>query len=926
MPLLDLRTAFTQLKNGAGTATAPSKLKPYHFWYGPGPAGPTLLVNAKSAISDKQIPAVNGKKPPAQDSCRGRLSVFDADDGLELHLFLKGSQKPSDLKTGLLAIAKKNSTTLKRVNLLNKEFNDEVSDQQSKANRQKLDDAVKALLDARPTLAGTVATWKKEEVADDEPVSTDTLSEGLAWLKDLELRMAAFEKSAGNAALAATQRNTDGETGKTRIKDLLTDALALACAGNQKAADERLRTLTEFGSNPNALADPDHPSGGGFEARLLGAATAARKRLMELSDRGTITAEEKTSISGTLAELVQGARERHGRGGAANLETAERMLRQVEALATKTRAPQQNAPAPQNPPVPGNRPPAMNRPPPKPGPALQNMRGDGNAHDLQRQAREDKQSDLNALATAARRGDELLQKPTSAELVESRVGASQDADQRRKATEQQHAATQKRVDELKGQPGGLARGYELGDPKGSGAFSYVVELNSKTDQSSLILKVNKNASRDEIEKEAAAAKALGVHPNIAQYFGTATVDGKEGIVMENVQGGTVQDFNTELNTRLKNHEISESEYWGALQFNLAKTLEALVFVEEQGYVHGDLKPANIMIDRATGEPKLIDLGSMTRKDDRPGKHTPGLQAPDSGNTIAHDVFAVGAMAYMEGEDRESFYKGRPGSKDFEFLAYGAQNNVLTEGGTREIPKDWRELPKPGIKLETPPAQRKPDDPDVGAPSPADHKPGSARADTAYVDFVNLLTHPDPAVRLSPKAALQHPFMKDRLLGDEQARTLIKGIVTPVEPAPQPLDVRVTSMLNQAVNVRGDLDATAAKVEVQIDKLAKGEALKAEETKGLDDDKLMLALRKGNRLLGDIGNLMKEVHDSKGGPRPESSAKGPSGGGPRGQSPLPTQTEALDASRRPLNVALGRLAQALKDRQKLVKPVQPVNKG
>jgi serine/threonine protein kinase len=58
---------------------------------------------------------------------------------------------------------------------------------------------------------------------------------------------------------------------------------------------------------------------------------------------------------------------------------------------------------------------------------------------------------------------------------------------------------------------------------------------------------------------------------------------------------------------------------------------------------------------------------------------------------------------------------------------------------------------------------------------ADMPSGKHPAESAYTEFINLLMHPDPAKRLTPEQALQHPFMQaeNRVLGDEQARHVLQ---------------------------------------------------------------------------------------------------------------------------------------------------------
>src|SRR5437867_3218329 len=63
------------------------------------------------------------------------------------------------------------------------------------------------------------------------------------------------------------------------------------------------------------------------------------------------------------------------------------------------------------------------------------------------------------------------------------------------------------------------------------------------------------------------------------------------------------------------------------------------------------------------------------------------------------------------------------------------------------------------------------------------------ANTAYVDFVNALMHPDPNKRLSAKEALNHPFLKNRMLDDNAAKDQIKNLIGGRKTAPDAKDVQ-----------------------------------------------------------------------------------------------------------------------------------------
>src|SRR5262249_51529763 len=62
------------------------------------------------------------------------------------------------------------------------------------------------------------------------------------------------------------------------------------------------------------------------------------------------------------------------------------------------------------------------------------------------------------------------------------------------------------------------------------------------------------------------------------------------------------------------------------------------------------------------------------------------------------------------------------------------------------------------------------------------KPGTAAGqagkfaegyESAYVDFLNAVMHPDPLQRLSPSRALQHPFMTQAVLEEEEVKKVLE---------------------------------------------------------------------------------------------------------------------------------------------------------
>ena len=178
-------------------------------------------------------------------------------------------------------------------------------------------------------------------------------------------------------------------------------------------------------------------------------------------------------------------------------------------------------------------------------------------------------------------------------------------------------------------PGRRLGAYEIVASVGAGGMGEVYAARDTRLERRVALKLlPSHLSRDleaiaRLRREAFTLAALN-HPNIAMIHGFEEVAGGEtALVMELVEGET-------LSARLARSPMAVEE---ALQV-CCQIAEALEAAHEQGIVHRDVKPGNVMIGRR-GLVKVLDFGIARRADaiEALSEAPPGLQAHESETSV-----------------------------------------------------------------------------------------------------------------------------------------------------------------------------------------------------------------------------------------------------------------------------------------------------
>src|SRR5256884_6744425 len=139
------------------------------------------------------------------------------------------------------------------------------------------------------------------------------------------------------------------------------------------------------------------------------------------------------------------------------------------------------------------------------------------------------------------------------------------------------------------------------------------------------------------------------HPNIVTVHDANEYNGHLYIVMQLVDGGTLKQRLDQLQTLGKTMEMAEARRI------FTQLASALSYAHENGIIHRDVKPVNVLLDRS-GRPILSDFGiakvlagtkALTRQG--AGVGTPEYMSPEQcqGGAVdaRADIYALGVMLF-----------------------------------------------------------------------------------------------------------------------------------------------------------------------------------------------------------------------------------------------------------------------------------------
>ncbi|CAD8176229.1 unnamed protein product [Paramecium pentaurelia] len=146
--------------------------------------------------------------------------------------------------------------------------------------------------------------------------------------------------------------------------------------------------------------------------------------------------------------------------------------------------------------------------------------------------------------------------------------------------------------------------FQYKETIGQGAFGIVVKAVNLTTQQEVAIKIIKKKlvnRYDQLKQESSILASLR-HENIVKFIDVKETDTRILIIMELIQGGSLEDLMQKLH---KNGKWFTEEQCKTIIRNI---LQALAYMHKNNVVHRDLKPENILVNEDLNCVKLSDFG------------------------------------------------------------------------------------------------------------------------------------------------------------------------------------------------------------------------------------------------------------------------------------------------------------------------------
>jgi len=177
-------------------------------------------------------------------------------------------------------------------------------------------------------------------------------------------------------------------------------------------------------------------------------------------------------------------------------------------------------------------------------------------------------------------------------------------------------------------------GYRIIGPLGAGGMGVVYKAIDNTLRRPVAIKFlpasGDASARARFLREAQTASSLN-HPHILTVYEAGELDGRQYLVTEYVDGGTLRGW-ARIEPRSQEQVVEL----------LTGVADALATAHDAGIVHRDVKPENILVT-SSGYAKLADFGLA-----KPSAQADATHASD-GATVTRTGMVVGTMAYMAPE-------------------------------------------------------------------------------------------------------------------------------------------------------------------------------------------------------------------------------------------------------------------------------------